>query len=92
MALSLPPKCVGFLAVSDPQGSYIGTEPWKPKEALQDEGVITDKADIFAFGLTLWEMMTLAVPHLNLGGGTDDEGWWLLHFLGGKKAFLEVSP
>ncbi|EOA93251.1 Lymphokine-activated killer T-cell-originated protein kinase, partial [Anas platyrhynchos] len=73
VALSLPPKCVGFLAVSDPQGSYIGTEPWKPKEALQDEGVITDKADIFAFGLTLWEMMTLAVPHLNLGGGTDDE-------------------
>ncbi|XP_035424233.1 lymphokine-activated killer T-cell-originated protein kinase isoform X1 [Cygnus atratus] len=61
------------MTVSDPEVYYIGTEPWKPKEALQDDGVITDKADIFAFGLTLWEMMTLSVPHLNLGSGTDDE-------------------
>ncbi|XP_066851283.1 lymphokine-activated killer T-cell-originated protein kinase [Anser cygnoides] len=61
------------MTVSDPEASYIGTEPWKPKEALQDDGVITDKADIFAFGLTLWEMMTLSVPHLNLDSDTDDE-------------------
>ncbi|XP_035178536.1 lymphokine-activated killer T-cell-originated protein kinase [Oxyura jamaicensis] len=61
------------MTVSDPEARYIGTEPWKPKEALLDDGVITDKADIFAFGLTLWEMMTLAVPHLSLAGGTDDE-------------------
>lgn len=82
--------------MSDPQGSYVGTEPWKPKEALQDEGVITDKADIFAFGLTLWEMMTLAVPHLNLGGGTDDEGWWpclaAAFAGGGEKPFWKVLP
>lgn len=43
---------------------YIGTEPWKPKEALEENGIITDKADIFAFGLTLWEMMTLCIPQL----------------------------
>ncbi|NXN92227.1 TOPK kinase, partial [Rhinopomastus cyanomelas] len=61
------------MTVSDPEMSYIGTEPWKPKEALQDDGVITDKADIFSFGLTLWEMMTLSVPHLNLGEDTGDE-------------------
>ncbi|POI26710.1 hypothetical protein CIB84_009541 [Bambusicola thoracicus] len=61
------------LTVSDPTVHYIGTEPWKPKEALSDDGVITDKADIFSFGLTLWEMMTLSVPHLNLGSSTDDE-------------------
>ncbi|XP_072188891.1 lymphokine-activated killer T-cell-originated protein kinase [Excalfactoria chinensis] len=61
------------LTVSDPTVHYIGTEPWKPKEALSDDGVITDKADIFSFGLTLWEMMTLSVPHLNLDGSTDDE-------------------
>ncbi|KAF3850163.1 hypothetical protein F7725_019882 [Dissostichus mawsoni] len=44
---------------------YIGTEPWTPKEALED-GEITDKADIFAYGLTLWEMMSLAMPHLEM--------------------------
>ncbi|KFZ57918.1 Lymphokine-activated killer T-cell-originated protein kinase, partial [Podiceps cristatus] len=61
------------MTVSDPDMCYIGTEPWKPKEALQEDGVITDKADIFAFGLTLWEMMTLSVPHLNLSEDSDDE-------------------
>ncbi|NXL93013.1 TOPK kinase, partial [Alectura lathami] len=61
------------MAVSDPTACYIGTEPWKPKEALSDDGVITDKADIFAFGLTLWEMMTLSVPHLNVGSDADEE-------------------
>ncbi|XP_065538034.1 lymphokine-activated killer T-cell-originated protein kinase [Lathamus discolor] len=61
------------MTVSDPDVYYIGTEPWKPKEALQDDGIITDKADIFPFGLTLWEMMTLSVPHLNLGDEPDDE-------------------
>lgn len=50
----------------DPKAEYIGTEPWKPKEALGEGGEITDKADIFAFGLTLWEMMTLAMPHLEM--------------------------
>nr|XP_032657606.1 lymphokine-activated killer T-cell-originated protein kinase isoform X1 [Chelonoidis abingdonii] len=61
------------MTVSDPEALYIGTEPWKPKEALEDGGVITDKADIFAFGLTLWEMMTLSIPHLNLPEDDDDD-------------------
>ncbi|XP_024233797.1 lymphokine-activated killer T-cell-originated protein kinase homolog isoform X3 [Oncorhynchus tshawytscha] len=47
------------------KAEYVGTEPWTPKEALEG-GVITDKADIFAYGLTLWEMMTLAMPHLEI--------------------------
>lgn len=64
-----------LFSVSDPKAHYIGTEPWKPKEALED-GVITDKADIFAYGLTLWEMMTLSVPHLEMldTEGDDDDG------------------
>ncbi|NXG70303.1 TOPK kinase, partial [Baryphthengus martii] len=61
------------MTVSEPDACYIGTEPWKPKEALEDDGVITDKADIFPFGLTLWEMMTLSVPHLNLSDDTEEE-------------------
>ncbi|XP_020495591.2 lymphokine-activated killer T-cell-originated protein kinase homolog [Labrus bergylta] len=61
------------MRVSDPKAEYIGTEPWKPKEALDEEGEITDKADIFAFGLTLWEMMTLAMPHLEMLEDEEEE-------------------
>ncbi|KAM4712886.1 lymphokine-activated killer T-cell-originated protein kinase homolog [Anableps anableps] len=61
------------MRVSDPQAEYIGTEPWKPKEALEEGGEITDKADIFAFGLTLWEMMTLAMPHLQMLDEEEEE-------------------
>ncbi|CAN9507494.1 unnamed protein product [Ophioblennius macclurei] len=60
------------MRVSDPEAEYIGTEPWKPKETLEEEGEVTDKADIFAYGLTLWEMMTLAMPHLEML--EDDDG------------------
>ncbi|XP_044024212.1 lymphokine-activated killer T-cell-originated protein kinase homolog [Siniperca chuatsi] len=61
------------MRVSDPKAEYIGTEPWKPKEALDEEGEITDKADVFAFGLTVWEMMTLAMPHLEMLEDEEDE-------------------
>lgn len=57
------------MKVSDPKAEYVGTEPWNSKEVLE-EGEITDKADIFSYGLTLWEMMTLSVPHLEM---LDDE-------------------
>lgn len=60
--------------MSDPEAEYIGTEPWKPKEALEEDGgEITDKSDIFAYGLTLWEMMTLAMPHLEMLGEDGEE-------------------
>ncbi|XP_031178247.1 lymphokine-activated killer T-cell-originated protein kinase homolog isoform X2 [Sander lucioperca] len=61
------------MKVSDPKAEYIGTEPWRPKETLDEEGEITDKADIFAYGLTLWEMMTLEMPHLEMLKDDDDE-------------------
>ncbi|XP_030577866.1 lymphokine-activated killer T-cell-originated protein kinase homolog [Archocentrus centrarchus] len=62
------------MKVSDPKAEYIGTEPWKPKESLEEGGEITDKADVFAYGLTLWEMMTLAMPHLEILEDDDEEG------------------
>ncbi|KAM9704084.1 lymphokine-activated killer T-cell-originated protein kinase homolog isoform 1-T2 [Menidia menidia] len=61
------------MRVSDPDAEYIGTEPWKPKEALEEGREITDKTDIFAYGLTLWEMMTLAMPHLEMLEDDDDD-------------------
>ncbi|XP_040286884.1 lymphokine-activated killer T-cell-originated protein kinase isoform X1 [Bufo bufo] len=66
-------KFSSLLPVTDQKAYYIGTESWKPKEALEEDGVITDKSDIYAFGLTLWEMMTLSIPHLNLPPEDDDD-------------------
>ncbi|KAK7922892.1 hypothetical protein WMY93_009794 [Mugilogobius chulae] len=59
---------VGF-HLSDPKAEYIGTEPWNAKEVMEG-GEISDRTDIFAYGLTLWEMMTLSMPHLE---SLDDE-------------------
>ncbi|CAH0394876.1 unnamed protein product [Bemisia tabaci] len=44
---------------------YIGTPSWSAPEILEDEdgSSVTSKADIFSFGLTLWELMTLGTPH-----------------------------
>ena len=47
---------------------YTGTAPWSSKEVLED-GPITDKADIFAYGLLIWEMLALDVPHTALLSG-----------------------
>eukprot|EP00112_Aurelia_sp_Birch-Aquarium-sp1_P017958 Seg422.3 transcript_id=Seg422.3/GoldUCD/mRNA.D3Y31 product="Lymphokine-activated killer T-cell-originated protein kinase" protein_id=Seg422.3/GoldUCD/D3Y31 len=56
----------------DPKGTYTGTMPWSSKEVL-DDGPITDKADIFSYGLLIWEMLALDVPHVNLIRGDDDD-------------------
>ncbi|XP_059837390.1 lymphokine-activated killer T-cell-originated protein kinase homolog [Hypanus sabinus] len=61
------------MQVSDPTATYIGTEPWKPREALEESDPITDKSDIFAYGLTLWEMMTLSMPHINFSEDSFNE-------------------
>eukprot|EP00111_Clytia_hemisphaerica_P006465 TCONS_00018772-protein len=42
---------------------YVGSEPWHSME-IKNGDVITDKADIFSFGLVLWEMLALDVPHV----------------------------
>ena len=54
--------------LKNPGDRYIGTEPWKCKEALKG-GVITDKADIFTYGPLIWEMLALNVPHVDLLAG-----------------------
>jgi len=52
------------LEMTDEDAEYVGTELWFAKEVL-DGGVVSNKTDIFAFGLTLWEMWTLKAPHLD---------------------------
>lgn len=51
--------------LKDKNAVYVGSQPWKPMEALHS-GNITDKSDIYPFGLLLWEMLTLSVPHVDL--------------------------
>ena len=43
------------MTVTAPETCSVGTEPWRPKEALEEDGIITDKADILAFGLAQWK-------------------------------------
>jgi len=50
--------------VCDPNTRYTGTEAWSPIEVIKDQEV-TSKADIFAFGLVVYEMLSLHSPHVD---------------------------
>jgi PDZ-binding kinase len=50
--------------VKDPKKLYIGTDAWAPMESLR-RLPITTKADIFAFGLVIFEMLALHPPHID---------------------------
>lgn len=54
---------------------YIGTKCWSAPEVILEEGPITNKCDIWAYGLVLWEMMALSPPHIKEDESlnTDDE-------------------
>lgn len=56
--------------LADPKKRYTGSEPWKSKEVLNQDkgGRVCDKTDVFSYGLTIWEMLTLNVPHVDLLG------------------------
>lgn len=53
---------------------YFGTEAWSAPEVING-GTITNKTDIWSFGLTLWEMMALMPPHsaIDESGASFDE-------------------
>lgn len=66
--VSLPLKCDGTLhKIKGCRALYIGTPCWSAPEVLKGEeclgAIITSKADIFSYGLVLWEMMTLSFPN-----------------------------
>ncbi|XP_039292785.1 lymphokine-activated killer T-cell-originated protein kinase [Nilaparvata lugens] len=44
-------------------GEYCGTNCWSAPEALAEDDV-TAAADIWALGLTVWEMLSLSPPHI----------------------------
>ena len=59
--------------VSDPDKKYVGTEAWSPLEVIRDHQVLTNKADIFAFGLLIYEMLALHSPHVDKLQFADDD-------------------
>jgi PDZ-binding kinase len=56
------------------QGEYHCSEPWSApevadlddEESLKEKVPITSKADIFSYGLVIYEMLTLTTPHFNV--------------------------
>ncbi|XP_011159278.2 lymphokine-activated killer T-cell-originated protein kinase [Solenopsis invicta] len=43
--------------------SYVGTACWNPPEIVFEDGPVTSAADIWTYGLILWEMIALTAPH-----------------------------
>lgn len=68
--MSLPLKNDGSLhKIKGCKAIYVGTPSWSAPEVLKGEecmgAIITNKADIFSYGLVIWEMMTLALPNVS---------------------------
>lgn len=76
--VSLPLNAEGHLdkETAGKHATYIGTQLWSAPEVCYertDKLIITDKADVFSLGLTLWEMMSLTSPHMiDLMNETDE--------------------
>lgn len=44
---------------------YAGTPHWCAPEVYQSDQIITSKADVYAFGLVIWEMLSLVPPNMS---------------------------
>ncbi|XP_055845626.1 lymphokine-activated killer T-cell-originated protein kinase-like [Episyrphus balteatus] len=62
--VSLPLDENGFINFDkNPEVQYVGTAVWLAPEVIDVEDVIDAKADIFSFGLTIYETISLCPPH-----------------------------
>ncbi|XP_034948738.1 lymphokine-activated killer T-cell-originated protein kinase [Chelonus insularis] len=51
---------------------YTGTEVWNAPEVISEEGPITNKTDMWAYGLIIWEMIALSPPHVDHDENLDE--------------------
>lgn len=61
------------LEVESEDSRYIGTECWSAPEIIHETGPITNKTDIWAYGIVIWEMITLSTPHVKMTADFEDE-------------------
>ena len=40
----------------------MGTEPWSASEVFDEDGVVTNKTDVFALGCVVYETLALEAP------------------------------
>ncbi|OAD60817.1 Lymphokine-activated killer T-cell-originated protein kinase [Eufriesea mexicana] len=62
--VSLPLKDTLEVDTSNGDFTYVGTECWSAPEIIFEDGPVTNKADIWACGLVVWEMIALTPPHV----------------------------
>ncbi|XP_055912976.1 lymphokine-activated killer T-cell-originated protein kinase [Eupeodes corollae] len=75
--VSLPLDKDGLINFREnPNLQYVGTDIWSAPEIIDREDVIDQKADIFSFGLIIYETIALCPPHtLNLNDDESEESF-----------------
>ncbi|XP_055844874.1 lymphokine-activated killer T-cell-originated protein kinase [Episyrphus balteatus] len=73
--VSLPLDEDGFINFEEnPELQYVGTDIWSAPEIIDREEIIDAKADIFSFGLIIYETISLCPPHtIHLRDDEDSE-------------------
>lgn len=65
--VSLPLTADGMVdLIKKPDAKYVGTNLWSAPEVLNEENTanISSKADIFSFGMVIYECIALIAPHM----------------------------
>ena len=73
--VSLPLNYDGVVnSKENPQLHYVGTIAWCAPEVISEEDIIDAKAEIFSFGLVIYETLALVPPHsLNSNDSTNKD-------------------
>ncbi|XP_050330827.1 lymphokine-activated killer T-cell-originated protein kinase [Bactrocera neohumeralis] len=91
--VSLPMDEKGLIDFTkNPKLRYVGTNLWSAPEIIDEVEVIDCKADIFSFGLIIYETISLVPPHtLFMGETSDRENSNSSNLADNSSAELEVS-
>ena len=76
----LSKKIIGINPLEDQKKARVGTPNWMAPEICRGENY-TDKADIYSFGLIVWEIVSKDIPYKTLPPGE------IIHQVGESKEF-----